>query len=80
MPALGKEVLTIDIDLRSSIVDFIRNNKNYPKEMEHEKLARRSNNYVVIGSDLFRHSTSSGTLCRCITQEDGVKLLGEIHS
>ena len=48
--------------------------------MEHKKLARRSRNYVVIGTELFRHSASSGTLCKCITQNERVQLLSDIHS
>ena len=40
VPAIGQEVLTLDNDWRSPIVDFIKNNKSYPKGKEHEKLAR----------------------------------------
>ena len=69
VPATGQEVLTLDTDWRSPIIDFIKNNKSYLNGKEHEKLARRSSNYVVIGTELFRHSASSGTLCKCITQE-----------
>jgi hypothetical protein len=79
VPAIGQQVLTLDTDWRSPIIDFIKNNKSYPKGKEHEKLARRSSNYVVIGTELFRHSASSGTLCKCVTQ-DGVRLLRDIHS
>src|SRR6185437_16791767 len=53
---------------------------SYPKGKEHEKLARRSSNYVIIGTELFRHSSSLGTLCKCITQDEGVRLLSNIHS
>ena len=56
---LGQQVLTLDTDWRSSIIDFIKNNKSYPKGMEHEKLACRSSNYIVIGSKLFKNSASS---------------------
>ncbi|XP_039805089.1 uncharacterized protein LOC120669395 [Panicum virgatum] len=38
--AIGQEVLTLDIDWRSPIINFIKNNKSYPKGKEHEKLAR----------------------------------------
>jgi len=79
VPAIGQLVLTLDTDWRSPIIDFIKNNKIYPKGKEHEKLARRSNNYVVIGAELFRHSASSGTLCKCISQDEGVRLLSDIH-
>ena len=78
-PAIGQEVMTLDTDWHSSIIDFIKNNKRYPKAKEHEKLARRSSNYVVIGTELFRHSASSGTLCKCVAQDEGVRLLSNIH-
>ena len=38
-PAIGQEVLTLDTDWRSPIIDFIKNNKSYPKAKEQEKLA-----------------------------------------
>ncbi|XP_039797585.1 uncharacterized protein LOC120662517 [Panicum virgatum] len=80
VPALGQQIPTLDTDWRSPIIDFIKNNKNYPKGKEHEKLARCASNYVVIGSELFWHLASSGTLCKCIAQDEGVRLLSEIHS
>ncbi|XP_039841801.1 uncharacterized protein LOC120702100 [Panicum virgatum] len=79
-PAPGQEVLVTDLDWRAPILDFIINNKSYPKYKEHERLARRTANYVVIGIELFRHSASSRTLSKCISQQNGVRLLGEIHS
>ena len=73
-------MLVIDPDWRAPILDFIINNKSYPKDKEHERLARQAANYVVIGAELFGHSASSGTLSKCISQQDGVRFLGEIHS
>jgi len=72
--------LVTDSDWRAPILDFIINNKSYPKHKEHEQLARRAVNYIVIGTELFRHSASSGTLSKCIFQQDRVQLLDEIHS
>ena len=72
VPATGQQVPALDTDWRSPIVDFIKNNKSYPKGKEHEKLARRSSSYVIIGTELFKHSETSGTLCKCITQDEGV--------
>ena len=31
IPALGQQVLNLDTDWRSPIIDFIKNNKSYPK-------------------------------------------------
>ncbi|XP_039804888.1 uncharacterized protein LOC120669154 [Panicum virgatum] len=80
VPAIGQEVLTLDTDWCSPIIDFIKNNKSYPKGKEHKKLARRSSKYVIIGTKLFKHSASSGTLRKCITQDEGIRLLSDIHS
>ncbi|XP_039851803.1 uncharacterized protein LOC120710218 [Panicum virgatum] len=38
-PTLGQEVLVADPDWRAPILDFIINNKPYPKDKEHERLA-----------------------------------------
>ncbi|XP_039778316.1 uncharacterized protein LOC120645600 [Panicum virgatum] len=64
VPALGQEVLVTDPDWRAPILDFIINNKSYPKDKEHEQLARRAANYIIIGTKFFRHSASSGTLSK----------------
>ena len=61
---LGQEVLVADPDWRAPILDFIINNKSYPKDKEHEQLARRAASYAAIGTELFSHSASSGTLSK----------------
>ena len=82
VPALGQEVLVADPDWRAPLIDFIMNNKSYPdgKDKQHVKLDRRAASYVVIGSDLYKHSAMSGSLYKCISQQEGVRLLSEIHS
>ena len=42
VPALGQEVLVVDPDWRAPILDFIVNNKSYPKDKEHERLVHPS--------------------------------------
>jgi ribonuclease HI len=79
VPAEGQEVLVIDSDWRAPIIDF-NVNKSYTDKKEHQRLSRRAASYVIIGNDLYKHSASSGTLCKCISKEDGVALLSEIHS
>ncbi|XP_039822729.1 uncharacterized protein LOC120684937 [Panicum virgatum] len=39
VPSIGQQVLTLDTDWRSPIIDFIKNNKSYPKGNEQQKLA-----------------------------------------
>jgi hypothetical protein len=49
-------------------------------KVEREKFVRRSANYVVIGTELYRRSASNGVLMKCILQSKGLQLLQEIHS
>lgn len=67
VPAPGQEVLVSDLDWRAPILDFIINNKSYPKDKEHEQLTRRAASYIIVGTELFRHSASSRTLSKCIS-------------
>ena len=39
-----------------------------------------SKHYVLVDGNLMRKSAKEGILQKCITQEEGVKLLLEIHS
>ena len=45
-----------------------------------ERLIRHSKHYVLVDGKLMRKSAKEGILQKCITQEEGVKLLLEIHS
>ena len=47
---------------------------------ETERLIRRSKHYVLVDGNLMRKSAKEGILQKCITQDEGVKLLLEIHS
>lgn len=44
-----------------------------------ERVRRRSQNYVMVASELYRRSPS-GVLLRCVTPEEGRQLLQDIHS
>jgi hypothetical protein len=46
---------------------------------ERERIMRKSANYVVIGSDLYRKAASTGILMKCILRSEGPQLLAEIH-
>ncbi|XP_034591551.1 uncharacterized protein [Setaria viridis] len=46
---------------------------------EHEKLAQRSANYVVIGKELYKKAASTRILMKCILHSEGIKILHEIH-
>jgi hypothetical protein len=48
-------------------------------KVEREKIVRRSANYVIIGTELYRRSASNGVLMKCILRSEGLQLLQEIH-
>src|SRR5438876_4038658 len=43
-------------------------------------LEEKSSIYVVVGGEELYHRSASGVLMRCISEEDGRKLLKKIHS
>jgi hypothetical protein len=60
--------------------DFILDHLASDDKAERERITRRSANYVVIGSDLYRKAASTGILMKCILRSEGLQLLAEIHS
>jgi hypothetical protein len=67
-------------DWRKPFIDFILD-QLVPEDMaERERITRRSSNYVVIGTDLYRKAASTGVLMKCILCSEGLQLLAEIHS
>jgi ribonuclease HI len=48
-------------------------------KVKHDKIIRRSANYVVSGTELYRRSASNGVLMKCILIPEGLQLLHEIH-
>jgi ribonuclease HI len=61
-------------------MDFILDKLVPDDKAERERITRRSANYVVIGSDLYRKVVSTGILMKCILRSEGLQLLAEIHS
>jgi hypothetical protein len=54
--------------------------KRVPEDkVECEKIVRRSTNYVVIGTELYRRSASNSVLMKCILRSECLELLQEIH-
>jgi hypothetical protein len=63
-------------------IDFIAYSleKHVPEDkVEHEKIVRRRDNYVVIGTELYQRSASNGVLMKCILRSEGLQLLQEIR-
>jgi hypothetical protein len=67
-------------DLRKPFIDFIVDQLVPNDKAARERITRRSANYVVIGSDLYRKAASTGILMKCILRSEGLQLLAEIHS
>jgi hypothetical protein len=65
---------------RKPFIDFILDQLVPDDKAERERITRRSANYVVIGSDLYRKAASTGILMKCILRSEGLQLLAEIHS
>jgi ribonuclease HI len=67
-------------DWRKPFMDFILDQLVPGNKAERERITRRSANYVVICSDLYRKPASTGILMKCILRSEGLQLLAEIHS
>jgi hypothetical protein len=67
-------------DWRKPFIDFILDQQVPEDKAEHERITRRSANYVVIGTDLYRKAASTDVLMKCILQSEGLQLLAEIHN
>jgi hypothetical protein len=67
-------------DWRMPFIDFILDQLIHDDKAERERITRRSANYVVIGSDLYRKAASTGILMKCILRSEGLQLLAEIPS
>ncbi|XP_034570779.1 uncharacterized protein [Setaria viridis] len=73
------KILNLD-DGRAPFIAFITDNMSSEDKAKHEKLARRSTNYVVISKELYRKAASTSLLMKYILHNEGLELLHEIHS
>jgi hypothetical protein len=67
-------------DWSKPFIDFILDQLIPDDKTERECITRRSANYVVIGTNLYRKAASTGVLMKCILRSEGLQLLVEIHS
>jgi hypothetical protein len=67
-------------DWCNPFIDFILDELVPNDKAERERITQRSANYVVIGTDLYRKTASTGVLMKCIIRLEGLQLLAEIHS
>ena len=48
--------------------------------VNNERLIRRDKNYILVDGKLMHKNANSEVLLKCITQDDGIKLLDDIHT
>src|SRR6266540_3116837 len=74
------EVFVINPKWTTLYLNYLLNDELPKDRAEAEHIARCSRRYVVVGGEELYHRSASGMLMRCISEEDGRKLLKEIHS
>jgi hypothetical protein len=74
------QIMVITRSWTLDFIDYIRENKLPFNKEEATRIIRRSKNYVLVGDNLYRRAMSSGVLLKCISREEGKKILDEIHS
>jgi hypothetical protein len=55
-----------EVDWRKPFIDFILDQLIPDDKTERERITRRSANYIVISTDLYRKAASTGVLMKCI--------------
>jgi len=67
-------------DWRTPFVKYLSDSSGFQDKVENERLIQRSKNYIMVDARLMRKNTNLGVLLKCITQDDGIKLLDDIHA
>jgi len=78
---VGNTALTTDgNDWRAPFVKYLLDDSGFQEKTENERLIRQAKNYILANGKLMRKNASSEVLLKCITQDDGIKLLDDIHA
>jgi hypothetical protein len=77
----SRDVLMAEVedDWRLDFMTYILEKRVPEDKVELEKIIKRSANYVVIATELYRRSASNGVLMKSILQSEGLQVLQEIH-
>jgi hypothetical protein len=67
------------LDWRTPIIAFLRGHYESVKAHDMKRMQARAKGYVLKGDNLFKLGVCA-PLLKCITQEQGIELLREIHS
>jgi len=71
---------TSNRDWRIPFIRYISDGSGFQDKIENERLIRRSKTYILVDGKLMRKNASSEVLLKCISQDDCIKLLDEIHA
>jgi len=66
-------------DWRTPFVKYLSDGSRFQDKTENERLIRCSKNYILVDGRLMRKNANSEVLLKCISQDDGIKLLDDIH-
>jgi len=67
-------------DWRTPFIKYLSDGSGFQDKTENERLIRRSKNYILVYGKLMHKNASSEVLLKCISQDDGIKLLDDIHA
>jgi len=71
---------TSNHDWRTPFIKYLSDGSGFQDKTENERLIQRSKNYILVNGKLMRKNVSSEVLLKCISQDDGIKLLDDIHA
>ena len=71
---------TKEPDWRVPFIKYLTDGSGYTDRTENERLMWRSKQYLLVDGKLWRKNAKEEILMKCITQEDGERLLDQIHS
>jgi len=67
-------------DWRTPFIKYLSDGSGFQDKTENERLIRRSKNYILVDGKLMCKNVRSEVLLKCISQDDGIKLLDDIHT
>ena len=67
-------------DWRTPFIRYMSDGSGFQDKTKNERLIRRSKNYILVDGKLMQKNASSEVLLKCISQDDGIKLLDDIHA
>jgi phosphotransferase system IIA component len=61
-------------------IKYLLDGSGFQDKTKNERLIQRSRNYIIVDSQLMRKNANSEVFLKCITQDNKIKLLDDIHA